>query len=234
MINSPKNILQNTPRWSCPICGPISEEIIKLYDENMKYHNFTVYPLYPTCLSCGSEIIFDTVQPNSKSKSIIVLTGTCGSGKTSTAQALMHRYGFYLIDGDCVINLLKNKFGIKNNGIEEFKEISKEIDILLSLDKNIVLSHVILQSDIRKYQELFVSRHLKYKFFVLHPSCSISISRTKTRTCFKGVIDEKWVKYFYDELNAFTQHETDNVIVFDNSSYSVEESADKIVQMFNS
>lgn len=222
-------------QWSCPACGFISREEIIIYNKNLKFHNFTTYPILPTCLTCGSEIVFHSGQIYNRDKKIIVLTGTCGSGKTSTGEMLMSKYGFYLIDGDCVTHLIKNKLGVKKielNGIEEFQEISDEIDILLSLDKDIVLSQVILPKDIPKYQELFKSRHLKYKFFLLQPSCSISITRTQIRTCFNGVIPEKYVKYFHDELSVLKNQENDDVIIFDNSDFTVEASADKILALF--
>ncbi|MDD3972164.1 MAG: hypothetical protein PHC31_09660 [Clostridia bacterium] len=227
--------LESIKQWSCPQCGFIPEEKMVLYNKSFKFQNFTTYPILPTCLTCGSEIIFHSRQAYNTDKRIIVLTGTCGSGKTSTGEMLMSKYGFYLIDGDCVTYLIKNKLGIKKielNGVEELQEISNEIDILLSLNKDIVLSQVIPPNDIQKYQKLFESKNLKYKIFVLHPSCSTSILRTQTRTCFNGVIDEKYVKYFYDELDILRQHKNDNIIIFDNSNYSVEESADKIIQMF--
>lgn len=140
-----------------------------------------------------------------------------------------------MIDGDCVTHLIKNKLGIKKielNGIEELQEISNEIDILLSLDKDIVLSQVILPNDIPKYRELFGSRHLKYKIFLLQPSCSTSITRTQTRTCFNGVIPEKYVKHFHDELSILQSQENDDVIIFDNSDLTVEASAGKIMELF--
>jgi deoxyadenosine/deoxycytidine kinase len=41
------------------------------------------------------------------------------------------------------------------------------------------------------------------------------------------------VIYFYDELSAFEHVSNEDIIIFDNSTYSLEESADKILQMYN-
>lgn len=89
--------LENIKQWSCPECGFIPKEEIVLYNKDLKFQNFTTYPILPTCLTCGSEIIFHSGQVHNGDKKIIVLTGTCGSGKTSTGEMLMSKYGFYIM-----------------------------------------------------------------------------------------------------------------------------------------
>lgn len=66
----------------------------------------------------------------------------------------------------------------------------------------------------------------------MQPKYTSAITRTKTRTCHKSITPEEWVKYFYDELNAFRNQNNEDVIIFDNSDYSVEKSADKILQEY--
>jgi gluconate kinase len=228
---------QNKPmNWTCLNCGVISQEKIILFNENLKKHRIGILPILPTCQFCGSEIIFNKNQFNNKHQKIIALTGTCASGKTTTAEMLISKHGFYGIDGDSVMNIVKHKLGITKfefNGIEMFAEIVNHIDILLSFQKDIVLSHVILPSDIPKYQEIFKSRNLNYKFFLLQPNYASALSRSKTRTCFSGITPEEWVRFFYDELRVLEQLENSDVVVFDNSEYSVEESVDRIFKIFN-
>lgn len=47
----------------------------------------------------------------------------------------MQKYGFSVIDGDCVMQVVKHKLGthkIEYNAPQMYKEIEKELDILLS------------------------------------------------------------------------------------------------------
>jgi hypothetical protein len=68
---------------------------------------------------------------------------------------------------------------------------------------------------------------------LLQPNYLSALSRSKTRTCFNNITPEEWVKYFYDELKVIEQQNNEDVVIFDNSEHSVEESAENIVKIFN-
>lgn len=226
----------NASKWYCPKCGVIPQEKIVIYNENLKKQRISVLPILPTCQFCGSEIIFNKSQLSGKRHRIIALTGTCASGKTSIAEILMKKYGFYAIDGDSAMNIVKHKLGITKfdyNGTEMFNEITHQIDTLLLLEKDIVISHVVLPGDIPKFRDLFQSRGLIYQFFLLHPNYESALSRSMTRTCFNGITPEEWVRYFYDELSVLKQQKISDVTVFDNSDCSIEESAKEIVNIID-
>lgn len=223
-------------RWYCPKCGLINNEQIVLYHEGLKKHKIKILPILPTCHLCGSEIDFAPKGTNTGKQKVILLTGTCASGKTTTAEMLMQRYGFEGIDGDSAMNVVKHKLGLDKlefNGTEVFDEIVHQIDILLALQKDIVLSHVIMPGDIERYRKVMQKRNVSYMFFLLQPDYSSALARSKARTCFPNVTPEEWVRYFYDELSILLQHKHTDVVIFDNSRYSVIESADKIIQIFD-
>ena len=114
-----------------------------------------------------------------------------------------------------------------------YEEIAKELDVLIGLQKNIVISNVITLKDIDIYRKFFRERELNYKIFLLQPSYTVAVGRSKTRTCHTGITPEEWVKYFYDELSSFIEEPSEDVIVFDNSTYSLEESMDIILQIYD-
>lgn len=68
---------------------------------------------------------------------------------------------------------------------------------------------------------------------LLQPNYSSALSRSKTRTCFKGITPEEWVKHFYDELRVLEQQKNSDVVIFDNSEHSVEESVEAILNIFH-
>ena len=191
----------------CPICGAIEKADVKLYDETLKSQNILICPLNPTCKFCGMEV---SISHKACSGNIIVLNGTCGSGKTTVAELLADK-GWLAIDGDCAIQSLRNKTGRKQYEWGQLiDEIRCEIDVLSLFSKNIVISHVVLTEDYEKFIEIFESRNLRYKFILLKPEYQTAVARCQTRTCHATVTPEKWIKHFYDSL------------VFDNGVYLVD------------
>lgn len=231
----PMNLMKNDIVFTCPKCGHVHDENIKVYNRSLRKQSFKISPILPTCFVCGSEITLHSSSMSRSECKVIVLTGTCGSGKSSTAEILMEKYGFGVIDGDCVMQVVKHKLEVdkvRYNDPEMYREIEDEIDILLALKKDIVISNIITTQDIQIYRKIFKQRNLKYKIFLLQPPYNSAIARTKTRTCHKSVTPEEVVKYFYDELSIFKNQSNDDVVIFDNSNYSVEKSAEKIIDEY--
>lgn len=123
-----------------------------------------------------------------------------------------------VIDGDCAIQSLRYKKGTKKYEWNELiDEIAHEIDILSLFGENIVLSHVVLPEDLTKYIEIFETRNIKYKFFLLKPEYQSAVKRCQTRTCHDSVTPEVWIKHFYDNLifddEAALLHELKEIVV---------------------
>lgn len=181
----------------CPNCGEINKTDMQIYNENLRSQNILITPILPTCNFCGNEV---TISHTCQGGNIIVLNGTCGSGKTSIAEQLQND-AFLAIDGDCVIQTVRYKKGTKQYECSELlAEIAYEIDVLSLFSKNIVLAHIILPDDMKKYKQLFISRNLKYKFVLLKPEYQAAVERCQTRTCHQSITPELWIKHFYDLL----------------------------------
>ena len=212
------------PSATCPTCGQVPLENITVYSRALRKQTFAISPILPTCNSCGMEV---EVTGHTQGARILLLNGTCGSGKSATAEELVKNHGFMAIDSDCTRQVIKHKLGIEHvafDSIEMHEEIGREIDILSTYTRDIVLSHVVMPADIAKYKGLFESKGMKYRIILLRPSYETALSRTKTRTCHTSITPEEWVRYFYDSL-VF-----DDMEVLDNSHMTVAEAARVIVQ----
>ena len=161
---------------------------------------------------------------------LIILNGTCGSGKSTVAEEIMKRYGFAVIDGDCMLQVLSAGWAaVKQNIIPTrlLTRIGREIDVLAALGYPIVLSHIILPKDWCRYKEIFLKRRLKYSHFLLKPDIDAAISRCITRTCHKSVTPEYWIRYF-DESLLFNG--SADVFTIDNTDLTVDETVMKIME----
>ena len=208
---------------TCPNCGEISKNDVKLYDASLKKQNIGIAPINPTCKLCGAEV---AISHACDGGNIIVLNGTCGSGKTTVAELLANKE-FLAIDGDCAIQTLRYKKGTKQYEWSELiEEIVCEIDILSLFCENLVLSHVVLLEDFEKFIEMFKSRNLQYKFILLKPEYQMAVERCQTRTCHETVTPEQWIKHFYDVL-VFD----DRFDIVDNTNMTPQETAEYILKM---
>ena len=191
---------------NCPNCGEITKDNVKIYDESLRKQDIGISPILPTCKLCGAEVVVSHI---CNGGNIIVLNGTCGSGKTTVAELLADK-GWLAIDGDCAIQSLRHKKGTKQYEWNELiNEIACEIDILSLFCKNIVLSHIVLLEDLKKFIELFESRNLEYKLILLKPEYQTAVERCLIRTCHTSITPEKWIKHFYD------------ILVFDDSRFNI-------------
>ena len=223
---------QQAACWLCPKCGEITKYI--LHNDSVEQHKRTsIKPILPTCMVCGAEISICHSPGHNPDTMLIVLTGTCASGKSTTAEVLIARHGFYGIDGNCVSDVIRHKYGITRfafNGIEMLREIEHEIDILLSLKQNIVLSHIITPGDLPAYREMFRSRGLNYIVFVLQPRYPMAVMRSRERNVFQTITSEEWVKHFHDAMDDFMPE--DDVVILDNSEFDAEICVEKILQLY--
>jgi predicted ABC-type ATPase len=207
---------------TCPSCGELEINDITIYSESLRKQDFSMLPVLPTCIHCGKEV---EIKYKCNSGNIIVLNGTCGSGKSTIAELLVDK-GFLAIDGDCVIQSVKHKKGTSQvDFIEMAEEIASELDILSMFGDNFVLSTVILPEDFDRYIRVFQSRNLKYRLFLLKPEYQTALERCQSRTCHGSITPEYWIKYFYEMLNF-----DDSVIVVDNTNLTPAETAARILK----
>jgi gluconate kinase len=212
----------------CPACqGPTR---CTLYSDRITQRKrISIRPISPACLRCGGAVVIHTAPGRGRGRTILALTGTCGSGKSTTAEVLTATYGFSAIDGNCVQDVIRSRLGTPAvfNGPEMLDEFAREIDILLSLDQDVVISHVILPDDLPTYRNLFRAREVQYRFVVLKPTYSTALERCRNRTSFNTMVADVWVRQFHSAIAGFER--SDDVVVLDNTDGSAEDSARRII-----
>ncbi len=202
---------------TCPNCGELGISDITVYSERLRKQDFSMLPVLPTCRRCGEEV---KITHRCTGGNIIVLNGTCGSGKSTVAEILLKK-GFLVIDGDCVIQVVKHKKETPEWNFDELAdEIGIEIDILSMFGNNFVISTVIMPEDLDTYLGIFQSRNLNYRLILLKPDYQTAVERCRTRTCHANVTPEYWIKYFYETLNF-----DGRFVVVDNTNMTPEETA---------
>ena len=208
---------------TCPNCGEIPKSDIWVYSESLRKQDFDMSPVLPTCVRCGKEV---EIAHKCNGGNIIVLSGTCGSGKSTIAEIFLGK-GFLGIDGDCVIQTVKHKKRVEQVTFSEMAdETAVEIDILSMFGDDFVLATVILPEDLDKYIEIFQSRNLEYRLFLLKPDYRTTVQRCQSRTCHGSVTPEYWIRHFYEKLSF-----DDRVIVVDNTRLTPEETAAYVLGM---
>ena len=218
--------------WKCINCGFADD--ISLYNDKLRKPNFVIAPILPTCNVCGCEVQLASGERSNHDNRVFVLTGPIGSGKTSTAEHLFSRHGFNAVDHDCIIDLASHKHNskVEFNDPEAIAAIEDNLDILLVFKEDIVLSLVILPLELDMYRSMLQKRKLDYRIFFLCPDYDTALQRTRTRTCFRSVTPEKWVKHFYEKTEPFKNIEGEDVILLDNTGLTVEESVATIFAQF--
>jgi len=210
---------------ACPICGVVPLVDITIYNIALRKQAFSLSPILPTCNICGSEV---QVKGSTGGMKVLLLNGTCGAGKSTTAEELVQNYGYHAIDIDCVMQVLLYKLGYRppNNAQEMLDEVSMQMDILAAVTREIVISAVIEPVDLQRYIDIFEAGDVDYRIVLLKPSYDVAVYRTQTCICHTSITPEEWVRYFYDR-QIFEAMET-----IDNSDMTVQETTQLILQRF--
>jgi len=217
--------------WLCPNCDELRIEQINLFDPNITEYRHNLKSIHPVCKNCYSELSYQWDGTQQEQGRVLLITGTCASGKSTIAQIAAQQYGFFLIDGDGVRQIVKLKMGLSEsdwNADYFHNEILLMIDMLLSLGHDIAIAHVILPEIIPRYRDFLCKRGVNYFFSVLLPNHKILLQRNESRECW--TTEEKWIREFHHPFVGLKSN--GDIFVHDNSNETPEETTELFINHF--
>ena len=140
---------------------------------------------------------------------VLLLTGTCGSGKTTIAALLAEHATWIHINEDLIWH---NCFG-KNRGqflSDEHRVKRRQVHEIvlgqllqgLHLGLDVVIDATVHESPpeaYEEYQSLCEAHAIEWSIRVLHPRLEVAVARDASRTCWS--VGEKGVKELREEFN---------------------------------
>ncbi|NKB66715.1 MAG: hypothetical protein GKR89_06630 [Candidatus Latescibacteria bacterium] len=191
--------------WHCPQCGPLDRGGLTLYRPPLL--NAHSKRLDPHCTACGATAICRSqpvpadAQTPAIQGAVLIITGTCSSGKSTISYLLAQQHQFIQIDGDWIWQQAKEQ-DPKIQPDDIHGELALLAANLASLGQAIALAHVISPHHLPIYERLFDQRSIDYQIAVLMPQVETLLARNQDRRCWPKTTPEYWVMKFYDEFLA--------------------------------
>jgi predicted kinase len=160
-------------------------------------------------------------------RNLIILNGTCGSGKSTIANELKD---YFVINGDDIIREIKEKEGKapEYNSDIVFFEYQRRMNIGFKQKRKIVINAVFDEFDINKLIKQNSDADIKH--IVLLPRLDVAIKRTELRTCFTSITPKYWVEYFHQKMEMLCKANMD-IDIIDNSELSIEETKQRVIDL---
>jgi gluconate kinase len=133
--------------------------------------------------------------------SVLLLTGTCASGKTTVGELLEKDYGYHHIDGDDVWNAVKLEQG-KGVGWNEIHQDILNHCLQKMYSSNVVITHVIYPEIFPVYTSFFERERMAMTLVVLVPTIDTVYQRNNTRTCWSVPTPQKYIDDIYGKLSS--------------------------------
>lgn len=213
----------------CTYCGNVKSSDVVLIDDRIPEMKSGDKIVSPRCGLCDKRLIPDKAwRSKDKQQNVIIITGLCGSGKSSVGQMLEKKIGYVHIDGDAVSKRVN--WDIRNGNLKErsgyrvFDEMLESIHVLLQQGYSVIGTYVFSEEEMKRYKEKFTELGVNSHFFVLKTEKDICIERDKARESWTA--GEEFVMKWYDEQRALIESGT--WIVVDNSVDSLDDTVEKI------
>ena len=214
--------------WRCARCGALDNETITLYRPERAFFNAMVRAFDPTCGMCGGPATFDAGTDGLASPTgrVLVVSGTCASGKTTVSDVLAEQHGFVQLDADWFLAKRKDELGRHIDFNEVHEEMLTMAEGLVHLGRDVVIAHVVLPEWVAMYERFFGERGIAYRVVILMPQMKVILQRNEERVCWwteHGIIER-----FQDALLAGDDHVRG--LFYDNGGETAEETARRMAQ----
>jgi hypothetical protein len=227
--------------WNCPACGPLAPGGLRLYQPGA--YNLDSLRFGPWCRVCGARALFEPPpagasappeSPRSRGKppSVLLLTGSCASGKTTVSRILAERHGLAQIDGDWVLALRRAELGRSVDSLEIDADLRRMAHGVTWLGMSAVIAHVVLPGALPGYQLYFDSHRIPWRPVVLLPDRTVLLERATTRETWPRATPAFWIDTFRDALLQGSAEL--RACYYDNGSETPEQTAESIWRMMQS
>ncbi len=222
--------------WRCPRCGSVAAGDVALYHADGVFNRHSKR-FGPWCRACGERVTYREGDgpapiPLSSSARVLLLSGTCASGKSAVSYLLSERYGLAQIDGDWILDLLRRELGHKVGFEETHAAMLSMAAGMVALGRSAVIAHIILPEALAWYRSRLTARGIAHRAVVLMPTMDTLLERNRTRDCWPQPTPEYWVQKFVDDLCAGP--EDIRALFYDNSHETAEQTAQRLWEMLQS
>jgi hypothetical protein len=216
-----------TTGWSCPRCGDLAAVDIAPYREGV--FNAASRRFDPRCRSCEGRATFDTLRCDAgPTAPVLVLSGSCASGKTTLSYLLSEHYGFVQIDGDYVLERHRSEEQRRVDADEIHPYLLTMAEGFARLGRPVALAHIVPPHLIPHYQAWLKERHIAHRIVIIMPRMPVLLERNEIRVCWPKATPEHWVRKFHDDyLNA---PEPIKALFYDNSDETPDQTATALAQ----
>jgi hypothetical protein len=132
---------------------------------------------------------------------VLIVNGTCASGKSTISYLLSEHHGFIQVDGDWILHRAKQE-NPKAHSDEIHASLAMLAASLANLDQPVALAHIIPPEYLDTYERILGGRGIETRIVVLMPRRPTLLARNETRKCWPKTTPEYWVNKFYDEFLA--------------------------------
>lgn len=185
--------------FACPACGPLAADQFDLYQPGM--FNAQSKRFGPWCRACGARAL-PLPGPFPARAPLLLLSGSCASGKSTISFLLSERHGFAQIDGDWVLQLAKEEYG---KGVD-YTSIDPPMlacaAALSALGMPSVIAQIVLPARMPYYERYCAERGIPFRAAVLLPREDVLLARNRERVCWPKTTPEQWVLKFQRDLYA--------------------------------
>jgi len=224
---------KNRVDWECPGCGLIEPTKVQIYQTGGLFntHSFRVGPWCATCGKRLSIVVRNNNDPTNvvagTKTAVLMLSGSCASGKTTLSYLIANKLNAVQIDGDWILHLRREELGKKI----DFKEIDLDIcqmtEAFVRFGKKVIIAQIILPDTVETYANYFKKKGISYRLIVLMPSEATILKRNETRKCWPKQTPEYWVRTFWAELDNGSERFRE--AFYDNSDETSELTASRII-----
>ena len=161
------------------------------------------------------------------SASVILVTGTAGAGKSAVGQYIGQKYGYVFVDGDAVSYLLNRRceeepLVVRNEYLCHSEVIRIMLTVLGLGYTRLIVSYVIEQGELIRYQSALESYKVSYTIRVLVPDREVCLERDFARVGWRAGAEyvDKW------HLGFRSMMVTHPTLCADTSAESLEETVE--------